>query len=83
MLNIDMNILTYSNFIIDASFIHHRNHYLKIMVIGQSNYVKIQKKSRGFKWAYALFGKDFRIDTLYTIHCNGIIMPSLKMIGQF
>ncbi len=44
---------------------------------------KYKKKSIGFKWAYALFGKDFRIDTLYTIHCNGIIMPSLKLIVQY
>ena len=43
------------------------------------------KNSTWFKWTYGQYGNDYRVATLYEFYLTiiGIIMQSLKSIGQF
>ena len=48
-------------------------------------YVKMLKLQHVLKWTYRLFGMNYRVATLSTLSLtvSGIILPSLKVIGQF
>ena len=49
------------------------------------NVCKNVKNQHVINWTYGLFGKNYRVATLFTfsLTVSGIIIPSLKVIGQF
>ena len=59
------------------------------MNIGQlfhvKNVCKNVKNQHVLNWTYGLLGKNYRVATLSTFYLtvSGIIIPSLKVIGQF
>ena len=63
--------------------------YIKIN-LPQTHYSKIHKEKaiiscKNVKWTYGLFGHNYRVAALSTLYFTvlGIIIPSLKSIGQF
>ena len=49
------------------------------------NVCKNVKNHHVLNWTYGLFGKNYRVATLstFSLTVSGIIIPSLKVIGQF
>ena len=47
--------------------------------------IQMQKIQHILNWMYGLFGKNYRVATLstFSLTVTGIIIPSLKVIGQF
>ncbi len=57
---------------------------IKHLFIVKTVYKNVKNK-HVLNWTYELFGRNYRVATLstFSLTVSGIIIPSLKVIGQF